>query len=104
MAVEKHRKVVVPEFPPIQLCYWEQKYYDLGVEEAKVQGQIVKIYGLEKSVCDAVKFRNKIGLDVAAEVLKNYLARKDRNIALLTAYANQMRVATTLKGYLEIGL
>lgn len=104
VAVEKHRKVVVPEFPPIQLCYWEQKYYDLGIEEAKVQRQMVKIYGLEKSVCDAVKFRNKIGLDVAAEVLKNYLARKDRNIALLTAYANQMRVATTLKGYLEIGL
>jgi predicted transcriptional regulator of viral defense system len=104
VAVEKHRKVVVPEFPPIQLCYWEQKYYELGIEEAKVQGPIVKIYGLEKSVCDAVKFRNKIGLDVAAEVLKNYLARKDRNIALLTEFANQMRVATTLKRYLEIGL
>ncbi len=104
VAVEKHRKVVVPEFPPITLCFWEQKYYEMGVVEAEVAGHKVRIYDVEKSVCDAVKFRNKIGLDVAAEVLKAYLARKDRNIAQLTAYARQMRVASTLKGYLEIGL
>lgn len=104
VAVEKHRKVVVPEFPPVTLCYWERKYYDMGVVEAEVSGHKVRIYDVEKSVCDAVKFRNKIGLDVAAEVLKAYLARKDRNIARLTAYARQMRVAGTLKGYLEIGL
>lgn len=104
VAVEKHRKVVVPQFPPITLCYWEQKYYEMGVVEAEVSGHRVRIYDLEKSVCDAVKFRNKVGLDVAAEVLKAYLARKDRNIARLTSYARQMRVASTLKGYLEIGL
>ena len=104
VAVEKHRKVVVPKFPPITLCYWEQKYYEMGVEEAVVSGHRVKIYDLEKSVCDAVKFRGKIGLDVATEVLKAYLARKDRNIARLTSYARQMRIASTLKGYLEIGL
>mgnify|MGYP006916131093 FL=1 len=104
VAVEKHRKVVVPEFPPITLCYWEQKYYEMGVVEDVVSGHRVRIYDVEKSVCDAVKFRNKIGLDVAAEVLKAYLARKDRNIARLMAYARQMRVASTLKSYLEIGL
>ena len=104
VAVEKHRKVVVPEFPPITLCYWERKYYEMGVVETEVSGHKVRIYDVEKSVCDALKFRNKIGLDVATEVLKAYLARKDRNIARLTAYARQMRVASTLKGYLEIGL
>ena len=36
VAVEKHRKVVVPQFPPIALCYWEQKYYDMGVVEDMV--------------------------------------------------------------------
>lgn len=104
VAVEKHRKVVVPQFPPITLCYWERKYYEMGVVEAEVSGYKVRIYDLEKSVCDAVKFRNKIGMDVASEVLKTYLARKDRNIAQLTAYARQMRVASTLAAYLEMGL
>lgn len=104
VAVEKHRKVVVPDFPPITLCYWERKYYEMGMLETEVSGYRMRIFDLEKSVCDAVKFRKKIGVDVASEVLKNYLARKDRNIARLTAYAREMRVATTLTSYLEIGL
>ena len=104
IAVEKHRKVVVPTFPPITLCYWQKEYCELGVTETEISGYKVRISDLEKSVCDAVKFRNKIGKDVCAEVLKTYLARKDRNIAVLTSYAKKMRIATTLTQYLEIGL
>ncbi len=104
IAVEKHRKVVVPAFPPVTLCYWLKKYYEMGVTDVEISGYKVRIYDIEKSVCDAVKFRNKIGKDVCAEVLKNYLSRKDRNIAVLTAYAKKMRIATTLSQYLEIGL
>lgn len=104
VAVEKHRKVVVPEFPPIKLCYWMKKNYELGIIEADVSGHKVLVYDLEKSVCDAVKFRRKIGMDVASEVLRSYLARKDRNVARLMNYARQMRLATVLSGYLEMGL
>ena len=104
VAVEKHRKVVVPDFPPIKVCYWEQKYYEMGVVEVEWSGYMLRLYDIEKSVCDAVKFRNKIGIDVTTEVLKNYLGRQDRNIAQLTAYARQLRVASTLAMYLEMGL
>ena len=104
IAVEKHRKVVVPSFPPITLCYWQKKYYEMGITEAEISGYKARIYDLEKSVCDAIKFRNKIGMDVCAEVLKTYLSRKGRDIAKLTSYAKQMRIASTLSHYLEIGL
>ena len=104
IAVEKHRKVVVPPFPPITLCYWQKEYYELGAVETVISGYTIRIYNLEKSVCDAIKFRNKIGKEVCAEVLKSYLARKDRNIVALNEYAKKMRIATTLSQYLEIGL
>ena len=104
IAVEKHRKVVVPSFPPITLCYWQKEYYEMGITEAEISGYKVRIYDLEKSVCDAIKFRNKIGMEVCAEVLKTYLSRKGRDIAKLTSYAKQMRIASTLSHYLEIGL
>ena len=104
IAVEKHRKVVVPSFPPITLCYWQKEYYEMGVTDAEISGYKVRIYDLEKSVCDAIKFRNKIGMEVCAEVLKSYLSRKGRDIAKLTSYAKQMRIASTLSHYLEIGL
>ncbi len=104
IAVEKHRKVAVPPFPPITLCYWQKEYYEMGAVETYISGYRVRIYDLEKSVCDAIKFRNKIGKDVCAEILKTYLSRKDRNIAVLIAYSKKMRIAATLSKYLEIGL
>ena len=64
----------------------------------------MRVTDLERSVCDAIKYRNKIGLDVCAEILKTYLHRTDRNIAKLIEYAKKLRVAATLKTYLEIGL
>jgi hypothetical protein len=59
---------------------------------------------MEKSVCDALRYRNKIGIDVSAEILRNYLSRKERNITRLTSYAKSMRIAGVLNNYLEIQL
>ena len=102
VAVEKHRKVVVPDFPPIILCYWEQKYYEMGIAEADVTGCKLHIYDIERSVCDAVRFRNKVGMDVMTEILRAYLRRKDRNIARLTEYAGKMRIGTRMTQYLNV--
>ena len=41
---------------------------------------------------------------VAVEILRNYLKRKDRNISRLMDYAKQMRVLSTMRQYLEMGL
>lgn len=104
VAIEKHRKVVVPEITGIILCYWEKKYCSMAVEEVKIANHTVKIFGIEKSVCDAIKFRNKIGTEVAVEILKNYLKRKDRNISRLLDFAKQMRVYSIVNQYLEMGI
>mgnify|MGYP007106307705 FL=1 len=104
IAIEKHRKVVVPEIMGIILCYWQEKYCTMGVEEIEIANHKVKIFCIEKSVCDAIKFRNKIGTEVAIEILKNYLKRKERNISLLMDFAKQMRILSTVRQYLEMGL
>ena len=92
IAVERSRKIILPDFPPIELSFMLKNVHELGVEEADIDGFKVKVYDLEKSVCDAIKYRNKIGLDVSSEILKNYLARKDRDITRLYEYAYQLRV------------
>ena len=104
IAIEKHRKVVTPKMTGIILCYWEEKYCSMGVEEVEIANHRVKIFCIEKCVCDAIKFRNKIGTDVTVEILSNYLHRKERNISLLMDFAKQMRVISTIQPYLEMGL
>ena len=102
VAIDTHRRVVVPDYPSFTLCYWLKKYCELGSMRTEISGHSVLITDLEKSVCDAVKFRNKIGLDVCAEIFHNYLAMPEKNISRLFEYAGQMRIKNTLKTYLQM--
>ena len=92
IAVMQKNKVSLPDYPPIKLYYLTDKFYQLGLIQINIENQPVKIYDLEKSVCDAVRFRNKVGLDVAFEVTKNYLKRNDRDLNKLSIYAKQLRI------------
>ncbi len=104
LAIEKSRKVTLPEYPFIELYYWQRNYLELGITQVKIDGTDVKMYDIHKSVCDAVKFRTKIGTETFAEILKNYLKRKERNLTKLIDYAKAMRVENILKTYLEVQL
>lgn len=104
IAIEKNRKILLPDYPPITLYYWKREYHELGVTKQKISGYTVKIYDLEKSVCDAIKYRTKIGMDVASEILKTYLKRKDRNLTKLLEYAKNVRIEKILRTYLDMQL
>ena len=92
IAIERNRKVTLPEYPPIELFFLSKSVFELGISGTVIEDFHVKIYDMEKSVCDAVKYRNRIGIDVSSEILRNYLSRKDRDITRLYAYANAMRL------------
>lgn len=104
VAVKRGRKIVLPDYPKIELHHQTASIFNIGVEEKIVNGYRIKIYNVERCVCDAVKFRNKVGMDVCSEVVNNYLARPDRNISLLMDIAKKLKVTQTLEKYLEIKL
>lgn len=62
----------------------------------------MKVYDLEKTICDIVRFRNAIGHDVAVEALRGYLKKPDRNIQKLLEYAKVLRMEGSLRQYLEV--
>lgn len=104
IAIEKSRKQKLPDYPPITLYFWIKEHQELGVELKVIDGYEVPIYNMEKCVCDAIKYRNKVGIDVCSEIVKEYLKRRDRNLMRLNEYARTMRIESTLKKYLEIAL
>lgn len=104
IAIERSRKLVLPNYPPITLYYWKKEHHKLGISKQTIEGFDVDIYDIEKCVCDAVKYRTKVGIEVASEVIRNYLRRKDLNLSRLMQYAGQMRIKNVLKTYLEIGI
>ena len=104
VAIEQKRKIKLPAYPPISLSYQSKEQLALGCERANIGGYDVNIFNMERSVCDALKNRNKIGMDVCAEIINNYIRRKDRNLNLLSEYAQKLRVGNVLHNYLQLAL
>ena len=100
LAFPNKSKVTIQNYPPIQAFFWIQKFYDLEV----IKKDGIKIYSLEKSICDAVKFRNKIGVNLMSTILKNYLKRKDKDLDTLFKLAKYMKIDRLLREYLYLVL
>ena len=72
-----------------------------GREEHVIEGVPVKIYNPAKTVADCFKFRNKIGLDVALEALRETWRARRCGMSELMRYARVCRVANVMRPYLE---
>lgn len=89
------------EYPPIRYFRFSTKTYEAGVEIKMIGGQPVKMYCLEKTLADCVKFRNKIGMDVVLEALKMYTRRRSVKMDLLWEYAKMNRVEKILQPIMQ---
>lgn len=72
-----------------------------GIEEHIIEGVPVNIYSLPKTVADCFKFRNKIGLDVALEALRECWREKRCSMDEIWRYAKICRVNNVMRPYLE---
>lgn len=89
------------QYPPIRVFHFSEEPYQAGIEEHKLDGVKVKIYNREKTIADCFKFRQKVGLDVAIEAIKDYLHQPRPNVSLLMEYARVDRIEKVMRPYLE---
>ncbi len=101
LAVRRDRRVILPEFPPIRLFSFSGVRFELGVEEHETDTGTILVYDREKTICDILRFRNAIGLDIAMEALREYFKAKPRNVQKLFEYAKQLRMEGTIRAYAE---
>ena len=103
VAIDRKKKVnTLPEWPVIRLFYFDPSRMDLGVTEVRDGDNCFHIFDIEKTVVDIIYYRNKIGIEETAEVLRNYLKRRDRQIDRLYAYAKRLRCEKIVRTYLEV--
>jgi len=89
------------EYPPLDIVYLSPKPYLAGIEEHTLDRFPVRIYSREKTVADCFKFRNKIGLDIALEALKDYVRQPGRDIPKILEFARINRVEKIIRPYLQ---
>lgn len=92
----------LPAYPPIRVFYLADTQYHLGISKVEIEGTAVSMYDREKTICDMVRYREKVGIDIMKEGLRNYLHSPYKNITKLVQYADKLRIRTVLHKYLEV--
>ena len=87
--------------PPLRIVRFTGKALTTGIESHRLEGRVVRVYRLAKTVADCFKYRNKIGLDLALEALRDYTRQRKGTLDELMRYAAICRVANVMRPYLE---
>jgi len=89
------------DYPPVKMVQFTGEAYSEGIEVFERDQVPLRIYGVAKTVADCFKHRNKIGVDVALEALRDARAQKKASADALWRFATICRVANVMRPYLE---
>ncbi|MDR0528069.1 MAG: type IV toxin-antitoxin system AbiEi family antitoxin domain-containing protein [Zoogloeaceae bacterium] len=101
LAIDNKAATPKLDYPPLRLVRFSGAALTEGVEDHVVDGITVRVTGIAKTVADCFKYRNKIGLDVALEALRDAWNGKRMTSDEIWHYAKIDRVANVMRPYLE---
>lgn len=89
------------DHPPLRLVFLTGRALTEGIESHKVNGVGVRVFSAAKTVADCFKFRNKIGIDVAVEALREFRRFHPKELQAVWEFARVDRVARVIQPYLD---
>src|ERR1700733_2390581 len=101
IALRKGARTPVFTSPSLRIVRLSGPSLTEGIENHQVEGVPVRVYSAAKTVADCFKFRNRVGLDVAIEALKDCLRQRKANVNEIYRYAKICRVSNVIRPYME---
>jgi predicted transcriptional regulator of viral defense system len=87
----------------VRVHYVTKSIHNLGVTERKtILGNTVKVYDLERTVCDLVKDRDEIETELFSKTINKYVRDKNKDLNKLYAYSKQMKIYEKVREILEV--
>ena len=85
------------------ISFVNRNILDLGaIEMTSPFGMKIKVYDIERTICDIIKNRNKIDGEIFSKALKEYARSKNKNLSKLTKYAKIMKIEKKVSEYMEV--
>lgn len=82
-----------------------KEIYELGITTTKtVFGNYVRVYDIEKTICDLIRFKEKVDIEVFLKAIRLYAKRKDKDLNKLYMYARKMKIEKKVISVMEIVL
>jgi predicted transcriptional regulator of viral defense system len=101
MAIGESQWMPKIEYPAMRFVRFSVTALEYGIEQHEIEGVTVHVYGPAKTIADCFKYRNKIGLDVALEALRDCWRQRKATMDEIWAAAKVCRVANVMRPYLE---
>lgn len=103
MAFPKGYNLKNPKSENIFCTQENKEYYAMGISDIKTPGgNIVQAYDMERTLCDLLRKKNTLDIQLVSEAFKRYMKRNDKNIPKLSEYAKHLKVENKLRNYMEV--
>jgi len=101
IAIDRRARKPALKYPPLRVLRFSGAALLEGVGTHRREGRTIRVYGVAKTLADCFKYRNKIGLDVALEALRDAWRARMFTMAELDHFAGLCRVRRVMRPYLE---
>ncbi len=101
MAISRPGRIPVAVTIPMKVVSYSSASFTEGIETHQLENSEIKVYSIAKTIADCFKYRNKIGLDVAIEALKDVIRNKRTTVDEILHFARICRVEKVMKPYME---
>lgn len=99
LAVDRRAAIPKLDVVPVRIVRMSGAALTTGIEEHQVEGVTVRVTSPARTVVDCFKFRNKIGVDVAVEALRDYRRMKAGTVDELWHQADRLRMTRVIRPY-----
>jgi len=87
----------------IRVYFVKNELLELGLVELRtVHNRPVRMYNKERTICDMMRNRSRMDINIINEGVRRYIGSKDKNISLLMKYAKLLKVDNIVRQYLEV--
>jgi predicted transcriptional regulator of viral defense system len=101
VAIDRRARAPRVVWPPLRIVRFSARALTEGIETHRIEGERVRVYSLPKTIADCFKYRNKLGMEVVLEALKDAWNHRRVRMAELDKYARVCRVERVMRPYLE---
>ena len=101
LAIGEKARLPRVDYPPLRIVRFSGAALTTGVEEHVIEGVSVRVYAPAKTVADCFKYRNKVGIDVAIEALRDCLRQRKATSDEIWQAAKVCRMTNVMRPYLE---
>lgn len=101
IAIDRRAAKPKMQFPPLRVMRFSGTALTEGIETYRIEGVPVQIFNPAKTVADCFKYRNKIGLDIALEALKECIRDRRTTMDDLWHFAQVCRMTNVMRPYME---